>query len=348
MIVIMAPEATEEQLTSLVGRLESAGLTAHLSRGRERTVVGVVGDVRQMPRESLEVMPGVERVIRIQQPFKLASREYRSEGTVIQVGEIPVGAADIVVIAGPCSIESREMLEEVAHSVAKAGACILRGGAFKPRTSPYSFQGLGVEGLKILRDVGVSAGLPVVTEVISPDQVSLVGQYADILQVGARNMQNFTLLQEVGRSHRPVLLKRGISASVEEWLQAAEYVLSQGNDQVILCERGIRTFEGYTRFTLDLSAVPLLKKLTHLPVIVDPSHATGRWDLVTPMSVAAIASGADGLLVEVHSNPEQALSDGPQSLRPPMFEALIQQVYRVSEAVGRGVLTSTGALRASV
>ncbi|MEW6082894.1 MAG: 3-deoxy-7-phosphoheptulonate synthase [Bacillota bacterium] len=348
MIVVMAPEATESELNSLIKRLESAGLTVHLSRGQERTVVGVVGDVRRMPQETLEVMPGVERVIRIQQPFKLASREYRQEPTVIDVSGVPVGGEGIVVMAGPCSIESRSMLEDLAHGLASDGASVLRGGAFKPRTSPYSFQGLGVEGLKILRDVGVSAGLPVITEVISPDQVSLVGRYADILQIGARNMQNFTLLQEAGKSHRPVLLKRGMSASVEEWLQAADYVLSEGNPNVILCERGIRTFESYTRFTLDLSAVPVLKKLSHLPVIVDPSHGTGRWELVSPMAAAAIAAGADGLLIEVHPDPERALSDGPQSLKPPAFREMVSQLSRVAQAVGRSLVRPAPSMKTAV
>jgi 3-deoxy-7-phosphoheptulonate synthase len=280
-------------------------------------------------------MSGVERAVPVLQPFKLASREFHPQDTVVKVNGVLIGTNQIVVMAGPCAVESNEQLFVTARAVKKAGAKILRGGAFKPRTSPYSFQGLGVEGLKLLASARDETGLPVVTEVIAPEMVPLVSTYADILQIGARNMQNYSLLHAVGEIQRPILLKRGMMSTIEELLMAAEYILSHGNDRVILCERGIRTFEPYTRNTIDISAVPLLKKLTHLPVIVDPSHATGKWELVGPVSKAAIAAGADGLIIEVHPSPEEALSDGPQSLRPEKFEALMEELDPIAKAVGR-------------
>ncbi|HHV62010.1 MAG TPA: 3-deoxy-7-phosphoheptulonate synthase [Firmicutes bacterium] len=335
MIIVMLPGATHREVDGVVARIEAAGLRVHVSRGEERTIIGAVGDVRRLEPEALQVLPGVERVVRILHPFKLASREWHPEPSVVKVGDVEVGGDRLAVIAGPCSVEGEEMLVEAAKAVKAHGASILRGGAFKPRTSPYSFQGLGVEGLRMLAKVGKSLNMPVATEVLSEEHVGIVAELADCLQIGARNMQNFALLQEVGRTGKPVILKRGLMSSVDEWLQAAEYILSEGNHKVILCERGIRTFETYTRNTLDLSAVPLVKKLSHLPVIVDPSHATGRADLVGAMSKAAIAAGADGLLIEVHPDPPKALSDGQQSLRPDEFGRLMGELERIASAIGR-------------
>lgn len=337
MVVIMSPRATENDIATVIEKIESAGLKVHISRGEERTIIGAIGDVRRLEPESLQVLPSVERVVRILHPFKLASLDFSPEPTVVNVRGVPIGGRSIVVAAGPCSVENRDMMMETASLVARANGTMLRGGAFKPRTSPYSFQGLGIEGLKILREAGDAFDLPVVTEVLSPEQVDIVSQYADVLQIGTRNMQNFALLQAVGKSGKPVLLKRGMMSSIEEWLQAAEYILSEENPNVILCERGIRTFETATRNTLDLSAVPVVKKLSHLPVLVDPSHGTGRWDIVSPMAKAAIAAGADGLLIEVHPAPERALSDGPQSLKPAVFEDLMKDLESLAPALGREV-----------
>ncbi len=337
MIVVMGQGASKEDMDRVIKTVKAAGLDVHVSHGIEHTIIGVVGDVRHLAPEELRVLPGVQRVVRIMHPFKLASREFRGGPSVISLDGISIGGTELVVIAGPCAVEGFEMLLETAQAVKAAGAAVLRGGAFKPRTSPYSFQGLGKEGLEMLAEVRRRTGLPVVTEVLSPSDVELVASYADILQIGTRNMQNYSLLQEVGRARKPVLLKRGLMSSVEEWLMAAEYILSNGNDRVILCERGIRTFETYTRNTLDLSAVPLVKGLSHLPVIVDPSHGTGRWDLVVPMARAAVAAGADGLMVEVHPRPEEALSDGPQSLKLTIFEKLMREILQVARAVGRSV-----------
>ncbi|HHY38357.1 MAG TPA: 3-deoxy-7-phosphoheptulonate synthase [Clostridia bacterium] len=337
MVIIMSPHATGQDIAAVIERIESAGLKVHLSRGEERTIIGAIGDVRKLDPESLQVLPSVERVVRILHPFKLASRDFSPESTVVNVKGIPVGSRSIVVAAGPCSVENRDMMMQTASIVARANGTMLRGGAFKPRTSPYAFQGLGLEGLKILREAADAFDLPVVTEVLSPEQVDLVSRYADVLQIGTRNMQNFALLHAVGKSGMPVLLKRGMMSSIEEWLQAAEYILSEGNPNVILCERGIRTFETATRNTLDLSAVPVVKKLSHLPVWVDPSHGTGRWDIVTPMAKAAIAAGADGLLIEVHPAPERALSDGPQSLKPAVFEDLMRELQSLALALGREI-----------
>lgn len=335
MIVIMQHGATTSQIANVTARIESMGCTTHLSQGEERTIIGVIGNGRPIDREQIERMSGVERAVAVLRPFKLASREFHPQDTIVPINGISVGGKALIIIAGPCSVENRAQLLETAEAVKQGGAHILRGGAFKPRSSPYSFQGLGEEALRLLAEARSVTGLPIITEVTSPELVPLVTTYADILQVGARNMQNFALLHAVGESQRPVLLKRGMMSTMEELLMAAEYILSHGNQRVILCERGIRTFENYTRNTLDLSAVPMLKLLSHLPVIVDPSHGTGKWELVEPMSRAAIAAGADGLIIEVHPRPEEALSDGAQSLKPARFAALIQSLKPIAEAVGR-------------
>jgi 3-deoxy-7-phosphoheptulonate synthase len=325
MIVNMSPEATEEEINHVVQRIKECGYQAHLIRGAERTVIGAVGrsDHHRAELEALRAAPGVEEIIPISQPFKLVSREWQREPTVVNVGGVRIGTGEIVVMAGPCSVESREQLLTTAHAVKAAGAKILRGGAYKPRTSPYDFPGLGVEALRLLKEAREQTGLPVVTEVMSTDDLEVVSEHADMLQVGARNMQNYPLLRRLASSPRPILLKRGPSATVKEWLLAAEYLLTGGNANVVLCERGIKTFETETRNTLDLAAVALVKELSHLPVIVDPSHATGRRSLVSAASRAAVAIGADGLLIEVHPCPERALSDGAQSLDLPAFAELM-------------------------
>jgi 3-deoxy-7-phosphoheptulonate synthase len=335
MIVIMNHRATPEQIQTVINHVESLGYRVHRSDGTERTILGIIGDERPLDTENLEAFEGVERVVRVLHPFKLASREFHPENSVVRVNGIEIGGDQLVLMAGPCSVESREQLFETAAAVKEAGAHILRGGAFKPRTSPYAFQGLGLKGLELLREAREKFHLPIVTEVLAPQDVSLVAQYADILQIGARNMQNFALLRAVGEVQKPVLLKRGMMATIEEWLMAAEYILAQGNSRVILCERGIRTFETATRNTFDINAIPLVKQLSHLPVIADPSHGTGRWDLVIPVSRAAIAAGADGLIIEVHPHPEQALSDGAQSLRPDRFVSLVEETRRLAEVLGR-------------
>src|SRR3990170_8292049 len=335
MIVVMQAKATAKQIGEVIRKIEELGFKPHLSKGEEKTIIGVVGNERKIEPTVFTVLSGVEAVIPILKPYKLASREFKSEDTLVSVNGIKIGAAEIIVMAGPCAVESKEQVLKAAQAVKKSGAKILRGGAFKPRTSPYSFQGLGQKGLEILKAAKEKTGLSIVTEVLEPADVNLVSQYADILQIGARNMQNFALLEEVGKTNKPVLLKRGMMSTVEELLLSAEYVLSNGNYNVILCERGIRTFEKYTRNTLDISAVALIKRLSHLPVIVDPSHATGDRNLIKPMSKAAIASGADGLLIEVHPCPEEALCDGYQSLNPEGFEDLMQEVRKIALAVGR-------------
>jgi 3-deoxy-7-phosphoheptulonate synthase len=338
MVIVMQAGATDGQLIGVVDRVQGLGFRAHVSRGTERSIVGVIGDERPLEPRVFESLDGVERVVPILHPFKLASNEMRPETAGIDLpGGVRLGGPDVVVIAGPCAVESREQLWTVAHALAAKGVKVLRGGAFKPRTSPYSFQGLGEKGLLLLREVADEFGMAVVTEVLAPQDVALVGEQADMLQIGARNMANFSLLHEVGAADRPVLLKRGLGSTVEELLQAAEHVLSQGNSAVALCERGIRTFEPATRFTLDLNAVPVLKQLTWLPVVVDPSHGTGRAPLVTPLARAGVAAGADGLLIEVHPSPSEALSDGAQSLTPADFADLIDDVRRVAGALGRGV-----------
>jgi len=327
MIIVMERGASKEQIEHVFDRIREMGYEVHPIYGVERTVIGAIGDERGKAQlQVLESVPGVERVVPILKPFKLVGRELKAEPTVIEVDGVKIGSDQFVVIAGPCAVETRAQTLQIAQAVKRAGAHMLRGGAFKPRTSPYSFQGLEEEGLKILAEAREKTGLPIVTEVMTVQDILLVSKYADVMQVGARNMQNFALLRQLGHLHKPVLLKRGMMATIKELLMSAEYIVSEGNSQVILCERGIRTFEEYTRNTLDLSAVPLLKELSHLPVIVDPSHATGVRSLVPPMSKAAVAAGADGLLIEVHPNPEEAYSDGPQSLLPDQFEELMKKL----------------------
>jgi 3-deoxy-7-phosphoheptulonate synthase len=334
-IVVMRAGASKEQIAAVVAAVDELGMRAHLSSGEERTIVGVIGDERPIDPEHFEVLEGVERVVRILQPFKLASRDFRQEKSQVELGNVKIGGKGIVVIAGPCSVESREQLRETAQAVKEGGAHALRGGAFKPRTSPYSFQGLGREGLELLTEVSQEFDLPIVTEVITPSDVEIVGKHAAMLQIGTRNMQNYALLHEVGRSGRPAMLKRGMSATVQELLQAAEYILSNHNYNVALCERGIRTFETATRFTIDINAVPLLGEMTHLPVIVDPSQGTGKASLVPAASRAAIAAGADGLIIEVHPHPEKALSDSAQQIRPEQFAQLVRELRDIAHAIGR-------------
>jgi 3-deoxy-7-phosphoheptulonate synthase len=339
MIVVMKTGSQDKEIVVVMDRLHSLGLQGHLSKGVERTVIGVVGVTSAIPnlREMLELIPGVEEVVPISKPFKLSSREFKPEDTVIDVGGVKIGGQELVVIAGPCAAETREQVMSTARMVKAAGAAILRGGAFKPSSSPYQFRGLGEEGLKLLAEAKRENGLPLITEVLTPQDVELVVKYADILQVGARNMQNFVLLDEVGQTNKPVMLKRGLSATIQEWLLAAEYILAQGNRQLILCERGIRTYETYTRNTMDVSAIPIIHKESHLPIIADPSHGTGKWDLVTPMALASVAAGADGLMIEVHPTPDTALKDGAQSLTFEHFDELMRRVAPVAAAVGRTV-----------
>jgi 3-deoxy-7-phosphoheptulonate synthase len=335
MIVVMKEGATAAEVGAVIARVQELGLTPHPIYGESRTVVAVVGETALVEPAVFQVMAGVEVVNRIGQPFKLASRISRPDDTIISLNGTAIGGRKLVVMAGPCAVESREQLLETAHAVKEAGATLLRGGAFKPRTSPYAFQGMGLKGLELLAEAREVTGLKIVTEVMTPEAVSLVSQYADVLQIGARNMQNYGLLHAVGKSQRPVLLKRGMMSTIQELLMSAEYILAGGNYRVMLCERGIRTFEPMTRNTFDLNAVPLLKQLSHLPVIADPSHGTGRWDLVAPMSKAAIACGADGLILEVHPRPEDAVSDGPQSLKPEKFAELMRELRPLAQAIGR-------------
>ncbi len=342
MIIVLKPHPTPEQIQHVVERIEELGFIPHLSQGVSRTIIGVIGDEEKLQAEPLQAIDGVESVLPILKPFKLASREFHPEDSVFEVKGVRIGGGHLAVIAGPCAIESEERLAEIAEVVRDAGANILRGGAFKPRTSPYSFQGLGEDGLRILKAVGERFAMPVVTEVMDPRQVDLVERYADMFQVGARNMQNFDLLKEVGRTRKPVLLKRGMSATVKDLLMSAEYVLAQGNREVILCERGVRSFEDSTRNMLDMSAVPNVKGQSHLPIIVDPSHATGRPDLIPAMALASIAAGADGVHVEVHSCPEKALSDGPQALLPDQFARLMGRLRPLADLLGRKIDASEG------
>jgi len=335
MIVVMKRNAVEADVQRVVNRIVEMGLRTHLSQGEERTIIGIIGDERPVNWEMLARMDGVDKVLRVLSAYKLASRDFKPETTVVPVNGERIGEQRVVVMAGPCAVEDRVQLRETAHAVKEAGVRILRGGAFKPRTSPYSFQGLGLEGLELLAEVGREYGLAIITEVMAPEQVPLVAEYASILQVGARNMQNFALLNAVGESGMPVLLKRGMMSTVEEWLMSAEYILSHGNYRLMLCERGIRTFETLTRNTFDINAIPLLKALSHLPVIADPSHGTGRWELVGPVSKAAVAAGADGLIIEVHPHPSRALSDGAQSLKPEAFARFMAELQAVAQAVGR-------------
>ncbi len=341
MIVVMKPGSSQGEISGVTKRIEAAGLKAHVSEGVEHTVIGVLGKVFPELRDSLELLPGVEQVILVSKPYKLASREFHPKDTIVKINSVAIGGNEIVVIAGPCAIESEEQLLATAQAVKAAGATVLRGGAFKPRTSPYDFRGLGATGLKILAAVGKETRMPVITEVMAPHDVDLVARYVDILQIGARNMQNFILLDEVGKIKKPVLLKRGLSSTIQEWLLAAEYILNQGNENVILCERGIRTFESHTRNTMDISSIPIIEKVSHLPIIADPSHATGRWYLVPPMALAAIAAGADGLLIEVHPNPESALADGPQSLNFDGFHLLMSQLLPIARARNRKLATAS-------
>jgi 3-deoxy-7-phosphoheptulonate synthase len=331
----MKQGATQAQVTNVTARIEQLGCQAHISQGEERTIIGVIGNGRPIDRAPIERLTGVERTVPILRPFKLASRDFHPKDTIIELNGISIGGPQLIVMAGPCAVESRDQLMEAAHAVKEAGAQVLRGGAYKPRTSPYSFQGMGEEGLELLAQARQATGLLIVTEVMEPDLVPLISAYADILQIGARSMQNYALLHAVGEAQKPVLLKRGMMSTMEELLMSAEYILSHGNNRVILCERGIRTFESYTRNTLDISAVPLLKQLSHLPVVVDPSHGTGKWELVEPVTRAAVAAGADGLLIEVHPHPEEAMSDGAQSLKPDRFRTLMEHLAPIAAAVGR-------------
>jgi len=335
MIVVMRRGSPPEAIQAVVERINELGFRAHLSAGVEQTIIGVIGDERPVNESVFRMLDGVEKVVRILKPYKLASRDFHPLDTVVPINGVTVGGKRIVIMAGPCSVESREQLRETAQAVKEAGAHILRAGAFKPRTSPYSFQGLGIRALELLAEIKPELGMPIITEVMAPEHVQVVAECADILQIGTRNMQNFSLLHTVGDLGRPVLLKRGMMSTMEELLMSAEYILSHGNQRLMLCERGIRTFETYTRNTLDLSAVPVLKQMTHLPILIDPSHATGNWEWVTPLSLAAVAAGSDGLLIEVHPHPDKALSDGAQQLRPERFAELVQRARVVAEAVGR-------------
>lgn len=344
MIIVLKPGVNDEQIQHVIERVEAMGLSAHLSRGTYRTIIGVIGDEAQLQSAPLGAIPGVADVIPILPPFKLASREAHAEPSVVDVAGVKIGGGHLGMIAGPCAVESRERLDEIAGAVRQAGANLLRGGAFKPRTSPYAFQGLGEEGLKILREVGDRHGMPVVTEVMDPRYVDMVAEYADMLQIGARNMQNFSLLTEVGRARKPVLLKRGMSATIKDLLMSAEYIMSQGNSQVVLCERGVRSFDTETRNLFDVAAVPLAKGLSHLPIIVDPSHATGRPDLIPACALAGVAAGADGVHIEVHNCPEEALSDGPQALLPEQYATLAAQIRALAELLGKSISSTAVAV----
>jgi 3-deoxy-7-phosphoheptulonate synthase len=337
MILVIRPDATDAQINHVIERIEELGFRPHVSRGEQRTIIGVIGDERKPQAETFGAIAGVEQVLHILKPFKLASREAHREDTVVRVGKVRIGGGHLGMIAGPCAVESFDGLDRIAGHVKRAGANILRGGAFKPRTSPYAFQGMGEEGLKILRDVGDKHQMPVVTEVMDTRQVALVEKWADMFQIGARNMQNFDLLKEVGTTRKPVLIKRGMSATVKDLLMSAEYVLAEGNPWVVLCERGVRGFEDSTRNTLDLSAVPNVKGQSHLPIIVDPSHATGRPDLIPSMAMAAVAAKADGVHIEVHDCPEKALSDGPQALLPEQYGSMMADIRKLAELLGRSI-----------
>ena len=335
MIIVLKPGSTPAEIDHVIERIRELGLKPHVSAGEHRTIIGVIGDENKLQAQPLQAIPGVEQVIPIMKPFKLASREFTKKDTIVNVGKVKIGGGHLAMIAGPCAIESLAVLDEIAGPVKKAGANILRGGAFKPRTSPYSFQGLGEEGLKILRDIGQKYDMPVVTEVMDPRQIPLIEKYADMFQIGARNMQNFDLLKEIGQTQKPVLMKRGMSATVKDLLMSAEYVLAEGNPNVVLCERGVRSFEDSTRNMLDMSAVPNVKGQSHLPIIVDPSHATGRPYLIPPMALASVAAGADGVHIEVHSCPEKAWSDGPQALLPARYASLMEQIRKLADLMGK-------------
>ena len=335
MIVVMNPRATQANIDQVTAKIEQAGLRTHLSQGEDRFIIGVIGDKKLIAGLEMNMMDGVEKTVRITEKYKMVSRDFHPANSIVDVAGFPVGGEQLAIMAGPCSVESYEQVYDVAVKVKEAGAQFLRGGAFKPRTSPYDFQGLGLEGLKILRDVGDKTGLRVVTEIVDKDDIEIVSEYADLVQVGARNMQNFQMLKALGKTKMPILFKRGLSATISEWLNAAEYIASGGNENIIFCERGIRTYETFTRNTMDLNAVAALKELTHFPVIADPSHGTGRWQMVRPLARASVAVGADGLIIEVHCHPERALSDGDQSLIPQKFELLMDEVRQIAPAVGR-------------
>ena len=337
MIIVMKPDAAKKDIEHVLKTIRDMKLRPHISKGKERTIIGAIGDERNLANIPLTTFAGVEKVMPILSPYKVVSREFKKENTLIRVNGVTIGGKKIVIMAGPCSIEGREMLMAIGKSVKSSGAAILRGGAYKPRTSPYSFQGMGKEGLELLKEAKHLLKMPVVTEIMDTKDIDLISDYTDIFQVGARNMQNFSLLKELGSTNKPILLKRGLSATIKELLMSAEYIASKGNDKIILCERGIRTFETETRNTLDLNAIPVIKKLTHLPIIVDPSHGTGRRDIVATMSMAAIAAGADGIIVEVHQQPEKALSDGEQSLKPDEFKQMVKAIDRIARAIGRAI-----------
>ncbi|MCI8561511.1 MAG: 3-deoxy-7-phosphoheptulonate synthase [Dorea sp.] len=335
MIIVLKPRTEQREIHRVVNLIKSKGLDTHIVEGSEMTVIGCIGDTTRIDSKIFEVNPSVDKVMHVQEPYKLANRAFHPEESVIDVSGVKIGGGNLAMIAGPCSVESTEQVLEIALAAKASGANLLRGGAFKPRTSPYSFQGLGLEGLDILCEVKKETGLPIVTELMSPEYLDLFNQKVDLIQIGARNMQNFDLLKQLGGLDRPILLKRGLNATYEEWIMSAEYIMASGNENVILCERGIRTFESYTRNTLDLQSIPVLRKLTHLPVIVDPSHAGGKWWLVDSMSRAAVAAGADGLMIEVHNNPECALCDGAQSLKPAKYDELIQDVAQIARVLGK-------------
>ena len=338
MIIVMQQHAAIKDIETVVKRIEELGYKVHLSRGEARTIIGIIGaDEHKLQSDTFEAMDGVEKAMRVMQPFKVASRDFTQGNSVINVNGVEIGGQKVVVMAGPCSVESREMILETAHAVKEAGGSILRGGAFKPRSSPYSFQGMGEEGLRYLAEAREQTGLPVITEVMSADEIELISDYSDILQVGARNTQNYSLLKALGKQNKPVFLKRGMSSTIQELLMSAEYILAGGNMQVMVGERGIRTFETSTRFTFDVNAIPVLKELTHLPVVADPAHGTGKWNLVTPIAKAAVAAGADSIMVEVHPNPAQAWSDGAQSLTLDRFANMMNELRPVAEAVGRSL-----------
>lgn len=337
MIIVMSPASSQENLAGVEEKIKANGLTFHLSKGEDRTIVGVIGDKKKIANLEMNMMPGVEKTVRITEKYKLVSREFHPADTVVDVDGVKIGGEHLTVMAGPCAVESEDQLKEAARCVREGGAQFLRGGAFKPRTSPYDFQGLAEKGLKMLREAADENGLKVVTEIVDKDDLELIGTYADVYQVGARNMQNFQLLKALGKAKKPVMLKRGLSSTISEWLNAAEYIAAGGNENIILCERGIRTYETFTRNTLDLSAVAAVKELSHLPIIVDPSHGTGRWQMVRPMARAAIAAGADGLIIEVHPHPEVALSDGNQSLTPKNFNRLMEEVKQIGALMGKAL-----------
>lgn len=337
MIIVLKQRATHDDLTRVEQMIKRRGLDTHIVEGSEMTIIGCIGDTTQIDSKLFEVDSAVDKVMHVQEPYKLANRAFHPEDSIIDVSGVKVGGGGLALIAGPCSVESYEQVLEIANAAKASGANLLRGGAFKPRTSPYSFQGMGVDGLDILCKVREATGLPIVTELMSPEHLDLFNEKVDLIQIGARNMQNFDLLKQLGRLNRPILLKRGLNATYEEWIMAAEYIMAAGNENVILCERGIRTFESYTRNTLDLQSIPVLRKLTHLPVIVDPSHAGGKWWLVEPMAKASVAAGADGLMIEVHNNPECALCDGAQSLKPQKYDVLLKEIRQIAEVIGKNI-----------